>query len=247
VIWRLLFVVVLLASVADVTTASTRGASSEAEFYMRKYARCMMSGYHKDAVALVTSTVDSSDFYKRFPSLVMRDAVGFLPRCQPVVELPPTGKFNFDGDPLRFALAEALVEREWAAQAPTDFAAVPLLPSFKVQTRAAFDAAMASLSSVQRRADVQAAYDRSVATAWVMQFGECVARRDPVHARAWILSPLDSKAETTEIQSLSASFGECLREGEKLTFNKPLLRGAVAVSYVRLAEAHQSLQAKGAR
>jgi hypothetical protein len=222
-----------------VALADAQDTSSKAFDLMRRYARCTVPNYPREALKLVTSSVDARDFDQLLPRIVIKDAIAVLPLCQPPLILPATFKITFAGEPLRFALAEALIERDWRSTGPTDFADVPALPSQPVQPREAFDAGQAKLSSRTRKAALQAEYDQSVATAWLFRFGECVVRRDGGNAKAWTLSVPNSAAETSFIRALNPSFGACLPDGKALTFNRLLLRGAMAVNYVRLAEANR--------
>ena len=82
---------------------------------------------------------------------------------------------------------------------------------------------------------------------WLAQYGECIVRREPAASRMWVLAALNNRDEAPAISGLKSAFGECLAVGEALKFNKDMLRGMVAVSYVRLASFRQPLQFKAVR
>ena len=215
--------------------ADSRDASAEAHDYMREYARCMVAGNDRTALNLVNSTIDASEFERRFPQLVGHDIIA-VPRCERLV-IPRGIKINFDGEPLRFALAEALVEKHWKAGSLTSFDAVAPLPLIDVEPRAQVETRLASVSGSARRSRLQADYERSVIVAWLFQFGECVVRSDPLASKAWILSAQGSVKETSVRGRMGPALGACLATGEKLSFNSDVLRGTITVSYVRLATA----------
>jgi hypothetical protein len=233
--------VLFLPLVSNFAFADSRDASSEARDYVRDYARCMVPIYHREVVDLVTSGIDAADLGRRFPQLVSTEAVLAVPLCTHLF-IRTSVKVNFDGEPLRFALAEALIERDWKSSPPVNFADAPALSVVEPEPKALFEARMALISSKSRRAQLQASHDKSVAMAWLMQYGECVVRRQPVGSKAWILTVPESKDEDLIVAGLKATFGACLAEGETLNFNKGLLRGTVAVSFVRLAVLAQSGQ-----
>jgi hypothetical protein len=235
---------VLVLGGGDLAHAAPRDSTYEVRRLMRDYARCVAPKYHREAVLLVTSTMDSSAFGKKFPSLAIKDVDAAVRFCQPPLIIPRTMRVSFLGDPLRFALAEALIERDWKSVTLADFTAVPALPAYAVRPRAELDADLARFSNRARQEQLRTDYNRTVAIAWLMQFGECVARREPQNTKVLALSDWDTPVERDALQKLGPAFGDCLAEGEQLQFNKSLLRGALAVSYVRLAEAHRSVQAK---
>jgi hypothetical protein len=69
------------------------------------------------------------------------------------------------------------------------------------------------------------------------RFGDCVSRKDPVNARALAVSIPGSSNETQRFRLLSPSFSGCVVQGEKLTFSKSVIRGAVSEGLYRLSRA----------
>jgi hypothetical protein len=233
---RVLWIVLLVAALAgSLSRAEARSEFSDARPYMRQYATCAIGAYRRDALALVTSTLDASKFERKFPQLVMRNVIIEIPICQPPLILPVNVPVSFDGEPLRMALAEALIVRDFANVDPRTLASAPPLPVMEVESRAAFESMLSKVSNPTRRTEREQAYGRALMIVWLAQFSECAVRREPGAAKAWIMTTSGSTAEMASAQAMSASFGACLQEGETLSFDKELLRGTIAVAYVRLA------------
>jgi hypothetical protein len=215
--------------------ADTRAAADEIQDYMRQYAECMVLNEEAAALKLVASTIDAVDMGRDFPGLVARNIVA-VPSCHRM-SIRGGIAVSFDGEPLRFALAQQLVRFKWAEAGPVDFAAVPPLPKQQLETKAAHDSRVAAEPSSKRRAELEEVYAKSIATAWLFNYGECVVRREPAAAREWALSSSKAAGEGALVRRLAPAFGACLDEGESLNFDRELLRGTVAVNYVRLASA----------
>ena len=75
------------------------------------------------------------------------------------------------------------------------------------------------------------------------KFGDCVGRKDPVNARGLVLSIPGSSDEAQRLRFLSPSFNGCVVQGEKLTFSRSVIRGAVVEGLYRLSQAAGQTQA----
>ena len=66
-------------------------------------------------------------------------------------------------------------------------------------------------------------------------FGTCVAASDPESASKLLSTPVESTQEKAVLTALAPDFASCLAEGERFTFNRADLRGALAEGSYRLA------------
>ena len=143
---------------------------------------------------------------------------------------------KFGSDLYRYALADALVNADYALVAETDFTNRLPLAHAPMPNQLELDAYLAPIKSKRRREEAQAEFNKRVGIAWLSRFGECVARRDPVNSRLWLLTATDVAEETNRINNLSPAFSSCLGEGT-MRFNRITMRGTVALNYYRLAKA----------
>ena len=143
---------------------------------------------------------------------------------------------KFGGDLYRYALANALVNADFAKKADVDFEDRLPLAHIAVPAQSVLDASLHGIKSMRKRQQAQADFRESVGVAWLSRFGECVVRQAPTKARAWLLTPINVAEETSRINDLRSAFSECLGEGT-LKFNRVTMRGTVALNYYRLAMA----------
>lgn len=213
------------------TQAGANGASrrdAEARKVMFDYAACVVRKSHTRASDAVLSNATSSVFIKRYPDLINGDCL---------VSVGGAGKqLSFGGDLFRYALADALVNVDFTTQDPTDFSnKLPLAPLPRTtDTEAA--ALIAKESSPRRRAKLEAGLAKVQGFEWVANYGECIARHNPSASRLWLLTKPDGPEEISRINVMRPSFAACMSAGTQ-SFNKFILRGAVAISYYRLAMA----------
>lgn len=78
------------------------------------------------------------------------------------------------------------------------------------------------------------------------QFGECVARADPVGSYALLGTEPTSPAEGAAIQALMPALAGCLDQGEQFDANRTNIRGIIAVNLYRLAHAPRVPPTSGA-
>jgi hypothetical protein len=127
------------------------------------------------------------------------------------------GELSFPLNIVRSAVIEALYFNEYGRSGPTDFSQVP-----PIDYLAGYPAEVPGNA-------------RTVLA--LAKFGDCVGRKDAVNARALAVSIPGSADETQRFRFLSPSFNGCVVQGEKLTFSKSVIRGAVSEGLYRLSQA----------
>ena len=135
-------------------------------------------------------------------------------------------------DTFRYLLANALVQRDYPVVISPDLSAVQPL----------YRNAIAQLSSsavVDRKLNRRERVEREIKVAelYVLEFGECVVRKNVRSSHELTLSLPESRDESAAIAALKPAFTACLTYGRTLTFDKSNLRGTVAVNYYRLVSA----------
>ena len=213
--------------------AAARAGMRAAEYrdYLAAYATCTVRENHGRAANAVLSDLDAGGLGKRFADIFIEKPVVWVADCHEL-HIAEGLSMWMKGEPLRMALADALVKaelRDDKTESFADRAPLPLQAPKKSEERAA--AAGAAYERDQQR------YDQRVAQTWLWAFGECVARREPVRSREWLLSRAGTAEDTAASERLAPAFGSCLPEGQKLVLDRDMLRGSVAVSYYRLAKA----------
>ena len=206
---------------------------------VHEYGGCLLKKQHKRASAAILANVDNGQLMERYPALI--DG-----KCIPT-PIGLTTRVRFNGDQFRYALADALVRREFATQpAPNLEAVAPLghqapSPPLKVNAKGK------QLSEREYQQALEG-FRRSEAFSYLSRYGECVVRIDPVTSRALLLTDPESAQEESQFAAMSKALSTCVQEGSTLKFNKMSLRGTVAVNYYRLAvAARQQSAAGGAR
>lgn len=136
------------------------------------------------------------------------------------------GELTMPWNGVRTAIIEALYVERYGRSGPTDFSHVPPI-------------------------DYLAGYpgelpDNARTVVALGKFGDCVSRKDSLNARALAVSIPGSPDETQRFRFLSPSFNGCVIQGEKLTFSKSVIRGAVSEGLYRLSRAaEQTVAATG--
>ena len=114
---------------------------------------------------------------------------------------------------LRGALFDARYRRTFRS-GPADFAGVPPLA-----TAGEFDGPIGQ-QDIQLRA-----------------LGDCIARTDGPHARAFTLARADSKQADAAIAALRPALARCVAQGSTLRFSRGMLRGIVGEAIYKLSVA----------
>lgn len=125
------------------------------------------------------------------------------------------GELTMPWNGVRTAIIEALYIERYGRSGPTDFSQVP-----PIDYLAGYPAELPGNA-------------RTVVA--LAKFGDCVSRKDSVNARALAVSIPGSSDETQRFRALSPSFNGCVVQGEKLTFSKSVIRGAVSEGLYRLS------------
>ena len=169
----------------------------------------------------------------------------------------------FPADTMQYALADALVQKEFSQGGPANLKGAGLLsyPAFdedeipgkssenSQQTMADLHRAIGKRAGSETSANatdkatrtvadaIAALRTRSVASTALAKFGECVVRNDAGLSHRLLMAIPDSDEEGAAIASLQPVLGQCLTAGQTLKFNKTMLRGTIAANYYRLAHA----------
>lgn len=133
------------------------------------------------------------------------------------------GEIRFPTNIIRSAVIEALYIEQYGRSGPTEFSQVP-----PIDYLAGYPA------------DLPGNARLVVALA---KFGDCVSRKDAVNARALVVSFPGSGEETQRLKALGPSFNGCVIQGEKLTFSRSVIRGAVSEGLFRLSRVANLAQA----
>ena len=141
------------------------------------------------------------------------------------------GKMRFPGDNYRYALAGALLARDYPSGVPAEVAQAPELPHDPPEV---LDET--TLPKDAKRAEaVRNAFMLRRAT-WVMDtIGDCATRQNPTAAYALVRSEVGSPAERAAFATLNPAIGGCLPDQATVRFAPGTLRGAVALNLYRLA------------
>ena len=145
-------------------------------------------------------------------------------------------EMKFPNDTMRYALADALVRRDYPAATTVNLknAAALVQPDFD-ETKFL---PKPGHKAKQRELD-QLAENRSkrIALVYLAQFGECVVRENAATSHALLMADPDSPGESAAFASLKPVLANCLVTGRTLSFNKSTLRGTIAMNFYRLAQA----------
>lgn len=205
---------------ADYSTRETRALT-------HAYARCVVKRQPARASEAIARNLDNRAILRDYPMLIRGE-------CLSRQVHQPT-RLQFGGDLYRYALAEALVIRELAAQPAPDLAPVARLdhrgPGEPPQP---VDSKGRKLDGAKLEAALKP-YRQDSAFAFLSRYGECVVRVDTAGARALLVSAPDSADESARFGALRPALAHCLPEGETLRFGKTALRGSIAINYYRLA------------
>lgn len=201
----------------------------EARRFMFDYARCVVRKKHDGASEAILANANNGDITERYSDLIR-------PECLQPSSLAGNISISFGGDLYRYALADALVNADFAAQGAKDFSDRLPLAHLPMPSRQELDMRLASEKNKRKRTELEQGFAKSIGVAWLSRYGECVVRGDPVAVRLWLLTRPDMPEEISRISALRAVFNNCLSDGT-MTFNSTTMRGAMAINYYRLAMA----------
>lgn len=229
---RLIAWVVILSYAAWPVTAAPQQSDysvKDTRRLMAEYAKCVVDRHPKQAAEALLRNVDNGTILKQYRMLIDGECL--------VRSTHASAKMSFSGDLYRYALADALVAREFAGASVGDLSTVPPLDNLDLPDVPRPPPASASKAEIQRFEKAQKSYEDAKAFRLFNAFGECVVRMDPSSAHALLVTTPESADEAAHFSLLQPALGECLPEGKTLTFGKVVLRGSIAVSYYRLAHA----------
>ena len=205
-----------LAFTTVVAVASGSTAQPDASDYSIKetrrliydYAKCVVDRRPTLASQAILSNVDNGTILKSYPKLIDGECL--------VRNTHANSKMSFKGDLYRYALADALVNRELAkapvpdlanipplAQRPVPDQPEPLAPNSRKAERRAYEAALRD-------------YEQARAFRALTAYGECVVRTDTAGSRALLLSAPETPAETASFAAVHPALEQCLPEGQTL-------------------------------
>lgn len=219
----------LFAAVTLSPTANAEGAKDMAytRRVMHDYAKCVVRKRPKLASEAILADVDNGVLQQRYSQLIDPDCMG---------RVGGSITMSFSGDLYRYALADALINAEFATEGPKSLSDRLPLAHVPMPDQDALSARLATTRSKARKAELQEGFDSQAATAWSSRYGECIVRAEPENVRLWILTPPDIPEELSRINALRKAFSQCLLGGT-LRFNRVVMRGLVALNYYRLAKA----------
>jgi hypothetical protein len=173
---------------------------------MEAFTACLVSRFPGRAMALAELPIDSPQYERTARN--MYDTAG--DEC-----LAGGGRLNFSGSLFRGALFQALYNRRFRDDGPTDFATV---------------------ESTGYRQLYPAEPTPEARTALALEhFGECVARADAAGVRNFLRQAPGTVAETEAIAALRPRLAACIPQANTIRFSAPVLKGALAEGIYRLS------------
>ena len=221
-----------LAMVAPGAGAAQEFGTKETRRLMHAYAKCVVKGQSRKASEAVLRNVNNSTIIRDYPRLLngecLADAGG------------EGVQMSFAGDLYRYALADALVNRELVAFQSSDFSAVPPLEHRDPGEAPSLTDAKGRKVPRKKHEEAVKGHREDVAFFYLSRYGECVVRSAPAYSKALLMTAPDSTEETAQFGSLRSALSRCLPAGETLRFGRVALRGTIAINYFRLASAFRA-------
>jgi hypothetical protein len=211
------------AAPANESDASTK----ETRAMMHAYAKCVVKRQGAKASEALLADIDNSEILRRYRMLVIGDCL-----ARQVVS---TTRMRFGGDLYRYALADALVNAEFANKPPIDVELLPRLEQRKAGEPPRETGPDGKKLSKRKYQEALDDYHQSVGYSFLANYGECIVRLNAPAAHALLLTEPDSTEESARFAALKPALANCLPEGQTLRFGKVSLRGSIAVNYYRLA------------
>jgi hypothetical protein len=196
---------------------------------MHAYAKCVVERRQAKASEALLANLDNATILRKYRMLIVGDCLKGRAFA--------TTKMSFAGDLYRYALADALVNRELAALPAPDLTAVPRLQHREPGEEPRRELPNGKQVSEKKYQEALADHQQEAGFAYLSRYGECVVRANPAGAKSLLLAAPDSEAETTRIRELQPALSLCLGEGATLRFGRVALRGTIAINYYRLAHA----------
>ena len=203
--------------------------ATETRRLLHSYGACVVKRQEGRAAQAIIANVDNGELIRRYGSLI--DGTCLPAKMGSMVQV------RFQGDQYRYALADALVRKQFAATSAPALASVPRLQH---RDPGAAPARVNAKGRPIREKQYQAAlrdFEAEQAYSYLSRYGECVVRVNPAAARDLLLTEPGTAQETERFAALRTAFGTCVREDQKLSLGKLALRGTIAINYYRLARA----------
>lgn len=201
----------------------------------QRFGDCVIQKHHAKAVTYLLEhlTVDSNDRVGRNLISVLADGHCLLAASEVYLD---GAVMTLPGDTMRYALADALIRRDFAAAPLRDFNRVAPL-THPVLNLAEYQPKSGKKVNAKDLGELAAERGKEQARIYLSRFGECVARVDPAKSHALLMTLVNSAAERAAFAGLTPRLGECLAERQTVTLNKVIIRGSVGQGYYRLAKA----------
>jgi hypothetical protein len=201
---------------------------SRARESMRRFAQCIVTNKKRrsKAAEVVLDDVPNSMIREKYSGLIDPDCLPYGDAAGMTLSLP--------ADFFRYAMAEALIAVEFS-QPIADFKGVPPLTHHK-HDPSKFISGPGKHSKKELQ-QLEMARLTDLAEIFVSKYGECVVRLDPINSHELLSTKQSSTEEDTVFSALYPSLASCLATGQKVTMNKAMARGTIAVNYYRLAKA----------
>ncbi|WP_293883463.1 hypothetical protein [Sphingomonas sp.] len=220
-----LALVLLPISHAGATNAADK--EKEVRSIMYDFATCVIKKNHRRAADAIISNVNNTEMLKRYSDLADGKCLGAV---------AGNVQLSFVGDQFSYALADALVNADFAVSGPVDFAnKLPLAPLSRTM-KAEFEASLEKEKSKRMRVKMEENFRKNQTLTWLSSYGECVARQNPPAVRLWLLTKPSGPEELSRINVLRPAFAACMDKGT-VSFGRVVMRGTVAINYYRLAMA----------
>jgi hypothetical protein len=203
----------------DLSTERARAA-------MHAYAKCVVKRQGRKASEALISNADNVTILREYESLIDGECLKL-----------DIAKISFGGDLFRYALADALVNRELADEPVPDLAMVSVLAHRTPREQPEPLPADAGKAARKKFEKAKKDYEESVAIGFLSSYGECIVRYNPAGAKALLLTVPDSPQESSRFDALRPAFAACLVKGRTLRFGRVALRGSIAINYYRLVHA----------
>ena len=235
-----------LLSILSVTLPSTAMAADKSDQkevaanrkLMSNFARCVVDTQLKKATEVIVANIDNATIQKRYGLLIDGECLN---------KTAGSVKLTMGGDLFRYALADAIFQKNFAEQTPINFAQAPKLDHVSFGDRAIFEASIAKITNKRKRERMQYNFDQYNGVAYLSRYGECIVRLSPLAARKLLLTPVASPSELSAISPFRPALADCLVPGSTVTFNAGMIRGVTAINYVRLAMSMSATVSESAR
>lgn len=203
------------------------------------YAQCVVKRRPAKTSQAIVADPDNVSILRDYSMLIISECLSR--------QVNEDTKMRFTGDLYRYALADALVNRELAAQPAPVLDSVPPLAHRNPGPPPAEVNDKGKKLGKRKLEEARLNFGRDVAYAFLSHYGECVVRADAAGSKALLMTKPDSAEESARFAALRPVFSRCLPTDRTLRFGKVALRGSVAINYYRLAHAARAGAAGASR